>query len=234
MKLAIMQPYFFPYLGYFDLLRLADEWVVFDTPQYIRHGWMNRNRILHPVSDWQYIILPLKKHRRKTPINQIEIPSDGAWGDLILRQLAHYRADAPYYDEVIAFLEDCFATQARDLASANIAFFKKTARRLGIERPIHVYSAMNLPLQDQPESPGDWALLISQAMGATEYINRPGGEVFLDEQRFRDCGIRLTIQSYTSMAYGCGSRSFVPDLSIIDVMMWNSPEEIKQYLDTQH
>ena len=76
MKLGIMQPYFFPYLGYFDLIHSVDKWVVFDTPQYIRHGWVNRNRILHPESDWQYIIVPLKKHPRNTPIKEIEI-ADG-------------------------------------------------------------------------------------------------------------------------------------------------------------
>ena len=232
MKLAVMQPYFFPYLGYFDLLNMANEWVVFDTPQYVRHVWMNRNRILRPDSGWQYIILPLKKHHRETPINQIEIPSDNAWSRLILRQLEHYKVDAPYYDEVVSFLEDCFSSPARDLASANTSFFKTTARRLGIERPIHIYSEMNLPLQGLPEGPGDWALLISQAMGASEYINRPGGGAFLDERRFRDRGIKLTIQSYTSMEYCCGRRRFEPDMSIIDVMMWNSPGKIKHYLDS--
>ena len=79
MKVGIMQPYFFPYLGYFDLINRVDKWIVFDTPQYIRHGWVNRNRILHPHQGWQYIVVPLKKHDRDTSINQIETADPTEW-----------------------------------------------------------------------------------------------------------------------------------------------------------
>ena len=89
MVLGIMQPYFFPYLGYFDLINRCDKWIVFDTPQYIRHGWINRNRILHPQQGWQYIIVPVKKHKRDTPINQIEIVPPALWSPRILGQLMH-------------------------------------------------------------------------------------------------------------------------------------------------
>ena len=65
MRLGIMQPYFFPYLGYFDLINSTDRWIVFDTVQYIRHGWINRNRILHPNEGWQYIIVPIMKAKRE-------------------------------------------------------------------------------------------------------------------------------------------------------------------------
>ena len=72
-RLGIMQPYFFPYLGYFDLINRTDRWIVFDTAQYIRHGWVNRNRILHSDSEWQYILVPLKKHSRKAAIKDIAV-----------------------------------------------------------------------------------------------------------------------------------------------------------------
>ena len=78
MKLGIMQPYFFPYPGYFALIAQVDRWVVFDTPQYMRHGWVNRNRILHPGSGWQYIVAPLVKHRRSTSIRDIRLADPGA------------------------------------------------------------------------------------------------------------------------------------------------------------
>ena len=91
-----MQPYFFPYLGYFHLINSVDEWIIFDTPQYIRHGWVNRNRILHPKSGWLYITVPLVKHPQNTPINEIKIANQKDWKRLILAQLNHYKK-IPFY-----------------------------------------------------------------------------------------------------------------------------------------
>ncbi|MBM4459800.1 MAG: WbqC family protein [Chloroflexi bacterium] len=233
MKLAVMQPYFFPYLGYFDLLNIVDEWIVFDVAQYIRHGWVNRNRVLHPVSGWWYITVPLKKHHFTTPINQIEISHDVDWRTRIFRQLQHYKKDAPYYAEVIAFLEECFSGLSNNLAEVNTTLFRKVAGRLGIERPIHVLSEMTLVLEGPIITPGDWGWAIAQAVGADEFINRPGGAGFIDETGYRERGIKLTFQSFANMTYTCGKyHQFEPGMSIIDVMMWNAPEQIKRYLDT--
>src|SRR5580693_8893111 len=109
MRLGIMQPYLFPYPGYFDLINRCDRWVVFDTAQYIRHGWVNRNRILHPTSGWQYIIVPLKKHERETPINQIETQPYEQWASRILGQLQHYKKKAPGYAVASALVDDCLS-----------------------------------------------------------------------------------------------------------------------------
>ena len=86
MKLGIMQPYLFPYLGYFDLINSVDRWVVCDTCQYIRHGWVNRNRILHPTKGWQYIVVPLTKHERNASIDSITVHADAKWKARILGQ----------------------------------------------------------------------------------------------------------------------------------------------------
>ena len=72
MVIGNMQPYFFPYLGYFDLINRCDKWIVFDTPQYIKQGWVNRNRVLHPAEGWAYFGVPVKKHEYNTPICRIE------------------------------------------------------------------------------------------------------------------------------------------------------------------
>lgn len=232
MKLAVMQPYFLPYLGYFDLLNMVDRWIVFDTPQYMKYGWVNRNRVLRMHSGWQYIMAPVKKHHHKISINQVEIASS-EWTELILRQLEHYKKDAPFYAEVIAFLNECFSELSNNLAEVNTFLFRKVAARLGIERRIEVLSEMNLNLQGPISSPGDWGGAVAQAVGANEYINRPGGESFLIESEYRARGVKLFFQSYVPMTYTCGRfHSFEPDMSIVDVMMWNSRESIKQYLDT--
>jgi hypothetical protein len=232
MKLGVMQPYFFPYLGHFDLINMVDEWIVFDTAQYMRHHWINRNRILHPNSGWQYINVPLKKHHQKTPINLVEIALESDWRGRILRQLQHYKRKAPYYQETASFLEECFAEATANISETNVQTLKKTCQRLGLTTPIHVFSQMNLTLDGAIECPGDWALEISRAVGASEYINASRGAVLFDESKFTACNIKLTIQSFTNMIYPCEPYQFEPALSIIDVMMWNSCAEIKQYLDT--
>ena len=91
MKVAIMQPYFFPYLGYFGLINHTEKFILFDTVQFIRHGWIERNRILKPMEDWQYIAVPLKKHSQKTLIKDIEINNSIDWKNKIFAQLTHYK-----------------------------------------------------------------------------------------------------------------------------------------------
>ena len=97
MKLGIMQPYFFPYIGYFSLIKHTDDFILLDTVQFIRHGWIERNRILKPSDGWQYIMVPLKKHSRETLIKNIEINNEQQWKEKILAQLQHYKKQAPYF-----------------------------------------------------------------------------------------------------------------------------------------
>jgi len=231
MKLAAMQPYFFPYLGQFDLINQVDMWIVYDPAQYIRHGWVNRNRVLHPLSGWQYIVVPLKHHSYTTPINQVMLADAVDWKRRIFRQLEFYRSDAPYYGQVIAFLEECLCDPQDNLARLNIGLFRGTCRLLGIETPIHVFSEMNLAI-GPARGPEELALSLSRAVAADEYMNPPGGAGLYHHERFAQEGIKLTIQSFTNMTYDCGRHSFEPALSILDVLMWNSPEQIKHYLDT--
>ncbi len=233
MKLGIMQPYFFPYLGHFDLINRVDEWIVFDTAQYMRHQWVNRNRILHPTSGWQYITVPIKKHSRETPIHQIQTAEDCDWRGRVLRQLQHYRKAAPFYADVMGFLETCFADTGSNLAETNTLMTERTCRRLGIATPFRVFSRMNLALLGPVEGPGDWALRISHALGADAYVNAAGGAGLFDAAKYAAHGIRLTIQAFTPMTYDCRPFQFEPGLSIIDVMMWNAPEAIKAHLDQQ-
>jgi hypothetical protein len=232
MKLVVMQPYFLPYLGYFDLLNITDEWVVFDTSQYVKCGWMNRNRVLHPTSGWVYVTASLKRHVFPIRLNEVETSESVDWAGKILKQLGHYHSDAPFYDEVIQVLKECFSGPVHSLAAVNTALFRGVARRLGIERPIHVYSEMGLDYYRPGISPADFGVAMARAMGATEFINRPGGAAFLSREAFARSGITLTFQSFRAMTYPCGRYRFEPDLSIVDVMMWNSPARIKRYLDT--
>jgi hypothetical protein len=229
-KLGIMQPYFFPYLGHFDLINRTDRWIVFDTAQYIRHGWVNRNRILHPASGWQYIAVPLEKHHRDTPIADIRVNGSTDWRSRILGQLQHYRKRAPHFDAVSNLVAECLAGEDVSLARLNVRALEGVCRYLSIRFNVSVFSEMKLELASV-EAPGDWALRIAEALGADEYVNPPGGADLFDAARFERSGIRLTIQDDVDFRYACGDYEFVPGLSIVDVLMWNEREKVMDFLN---
>jgi hypothetical protein len=228
--LGVMQPYFFPYLGYFDLINRSERWIVFDTPQYMREGWVNRNRILHSHEGWQYIVVPLKKHSRETSINQVEAVDFPDWRRRIVNQFTHYRGRAPFYREGIAVLEDCLAGNEQNLSQINVRCLGKVCQYLGIPWAPEIFSTMNLELGPVLGA-ADWALRITEAAGATDYINPPGGVALYDPKRFEQHGIRLHIQEDFSFVYDCSEFTFIPNLSVLDAMMWVSPLNIKIHLD---
>jgi len=224
-----MQPYLFPYIGYFDLICRVDRWVVFDTAQYPRQGWVNRNRILHPARGWQYIIAPVVKHPMETRICDVQVIEDRAWCKRIERQLGHYRRRAPYFDGVMSLVRSCLSVRDRSLARLNVEALRQICAFLGIPFNYVVLSEMNLSL-GPVEGPGDWALRISEALGAQEYVNSPGGRALFDPAKFAGSGIRLTIQEAIEYRYEVPGYRFEPALSILDVLMWNSSDHVREFL----
>jgi hypothetical protein len=231
MKLGIMQPYFFPYIGYFQLMAAVDRWICFDEIQFIDKGWINRNRILHPdiKKEWQFITLPLEKRGRFDKICEISIKSDAKWREQILGKLSSYKRKAPNYKSTIDFVTSCFDTDETNLARFLTRTLRMTADYLGIETPIEVQSQMHLLLDDVEHS-GQWALRISEALGATEYINPYSGSEIFKEAEFDASGIKLTFMKPYLERYIQRRDGFVEGLSIIDVMMWNEPEDISKML----
>lgn len=232
MRIGIMQPYFFPYIGYFDLIYRTDHWVVFDTAQYIRHGWVNRNRILHPKEGWQYIVVPVQRHHREAPIKEIRIADDGRWCDRILGQLQHYKKKAPFFSAVLEVVSDSLSDTDGSLTQLNVRGLSRTCAYLGIPFHYSIFSEMDLAL-GPVEGPGDWALRIAEALGASEYFNPPGGAELFEPSKFEAAGIRLTIQTPVELVYDCRGYEFQPNLSIIDVLMWNSPDTVGAYLTSR-
>ncbi|MGO9022561.1 MAG: WbqC family protein [Syntrophobacteraceae bacterium] len=224
--LGIMQPYFLPYVGYFSLIMAADEWIVFDPVQFIRHGWIERNRILKPNEGWQYISVPLVKLPRETLIKDTRIRVEEPWRQKIFRQLEHYRKHAPYYSEVYAFLEKSFEYETNSITRLNTHLINCTCRYIGIPFSAHIYSNMNL-IHDEITNPGEWALNIAKAVNAKGYVNPPGGVELFDKEKFRSAGINLKFLKNNLSSYNQKRPVFEPRLSIIDVMMFCAPEEAR-------
>ena len=110
MRLGIMQPYFFPYIGYFALIANTDKWVVLDITQYTPRTWMNRNRILHPKENWQYITVPLDMASRSNKIQEVRILEPLKCRNKILSQIGHYKKKAPYYHKVFNLIKSISIT----------------------------------------------------------------------------------------------------------------------------
>ncbi|ADK85537.1 WbqC-like family protein [Desulfarculus baarsii DSM 2075] len=227
MKLGVMQPYFFPHLGYFDLIRRVDRFVLFDTAQFTPKSWMTRNRILHPASGWQYILLPVAQHPRFAAISQIRAKDPEAAMRRILGQLGHYRKRAPHYAAVTRIVEDAFATARSDsLTDINAAGLARVCQELGLPFQIEICSELGLNLPPV-EHPGGWALEISAALGASEYINPPGGRELFRPEEFAARGVGLGFTQTPDFSYPCPPYAFEPQLSILDVLMWRSPAQIR-------
>jgi hypothetical protein len=232
MKLGIMQPYFFPYPGYFQLISITDQWIVFDIVQYIRHGWINRNRILKPGDGWQYIIAPVKAQSHELLIKDAVVDTNQNWKDKVIAQLAHYKK-APFYSSTIAIVKEClFGTDSIFIRDINVHILETICKYLDIQFNYQICSDMTLDF-DKVKGPGDWALQISHQMNATEYINPPGGKSIFDVSSFKEHGITLSFLEPSLPVYSQRRKTFESGLSIIDVMMWNPLEEISHGLVTQ-
>lgn len=229
MKLGIMQPYFFPYLGYFALINAVDLFILFDTPQFIRHGWIERNQILNSQGKPMYIRVPLEKFKRETPINQVKIRTHEAWQSKLLEQLNVYKKRAPFFDEAIALLEKTFATETNSIVELNHLALKNVCEYLEIDTPIKIWSEMDIAI-GEVNAPDEWALEICKALDADTYINPTGGLSFFDTDKYKKENIDIRFIEYTARPYTQLSNEFVPYLSVIDVIMFNEKEKIQSYL----
>ena len=221
-----------PYIGYISLIKHTDQFILFDTVQFIRHGWIERNRILKPNEGWQYIQVPLiKDNGRDTIIKDVKINNSENWKSRIIAQLQHYKKKAPYYYKVIGLLNDIFSSDYEDIVTLNKVSLEKTCRYLGIDSDIKVFSDMNLDIEPAT-APDEWALNICKAIdGADEYWNPIGGLSFFDRAKYENAGVKIYFQEMKLLEYDQKRADFEPGLSIIDVLMFNSVECIGKMLD---
>lgn len=228
MTLAIMQPYFFPYVGYFQLIAGADRGIVFDIVKYNRKSWMNRNRVLHPNGGWQYVSVPvqasdhalIKDARLQEPANALQ---------RILGQLDHYRRHAPFFAATTDIVRRAFDGHLETICDLDVRTLAITCDYLGLTFDWRICSRMDLQLPPIQHA-GGWALEISAAVGASTYLNTSGGRDIFHPQEWVDRGIELRFIDPAPFVYATGPYTFEPGLSILDALMWNAPETIAAHL----
>ncbi|QDT13555.1 WbqC-like protein family protein [Planctomycetes bacterium K23_9] len=228
MRVAIMQPYFLPYLGYFSLIASADRFVVFDPVQYIRRGWINRNRILKPGgSDSQYIAVPVAKHARTTLIRDIQISADTDWKSKIRAQVDHYRAHAPFYGPAREILDDCLRIDTNRIVELNVHCLRVVCDALKLNLDVVAFHDIQPPIET-PQHAGQWALHIADRIGAGSYINPAGGRGIFKPNEFSEKGIKLQFMTNSLTPYSQhNGGNFIAGLSILDVLMFNSIDETR-------
>lgn len=232
MRLALMQPYFFPYIGYYQLIAVTDRWIVFDTAQFSRQSWMYRNRILHPKQGWQYVSLDLHQASPHKRVMDIMLVDRKASEHKLLGQLEHYRKQGPHYRQVRELVRETFAGPDDDsLVSLNISSLSTVCEYLDI--PFRHARFSELGLEFPPIAyPGQWPLELATMLHAQCYINAPGGKSLFRAADFAARGIALRFLPLPDFVYSCGGYGFQPYLSMLDVLMWNSPEQVREFLLT--
>lgn len=226
MNIAVMQPYFFPYLGYFQLINLVDRFYLYDDVNFIRRGWVNRNRVLLAGKPY-WFTLPLVDASQNRKINEHDIARDRNFVKLEA-SLKHAYAKAPMFEQVFPLLCRLLRDEENNLA----IFLKNTlaavTEYIGISKPILVTSetAMHGEAKGQ-----DRILEICCAVGASRYINPVGGQQLYDQDAFSTRGIDLQFLQSRPVMYQQYAGGFQPQLSIIDVMMFNDRLEIQSMLN---
>lgn len=226
-KVGMMQPYLFPYLGYFQLISAVDVFVLGDDLQYVKESWINRNRILMNGRD-QLITFPLKKGAHRSRINE-KVFSDDFPDQMekLLRVIRSAYAKAPRFKEVFPFLEAVIRNPEPNLAKYAEHSIKELCGYLGITTPIVV--STDLAINDVVDKQ-DRVVRTAKKLGADVYINFIGGVELYDFAYFEEHGLQLKFHRINDFTYPQFQHAFVPLLSIIDVLMFNEVEEVQRML----
>ncbi len=227
MKLAIMQPYFLPYIGYFQLINAVDKFVIYDNIKFTKKGWINRNRILINGRD-HYITLPLKRDSDSLDVCERFLADrwPGERRSMLNKIAAAYRK-APYFTSVYPLIENCIFLDERNLFKFILHSLIRVKEYLQIKTPILVSSTILIDHELRAE---EKVKAICKAVNATEYVNPIGGVELYQKDDFRSEGIELYFLKSGEVVYKQFDHPFIPWLSIIDVMMFDTPKEIQEML----
>lgn len=225
MKVAIMQPYFFPYIGYFSLIKVVDLFVFYDDVNYIKRGWVNRNRILIN-SEAKYLTLNVKNGSQNKLINEIEFDDNR---QKLLKTIELNYKKAPYFKQVWPLLETNLKLKTTSLADIAINSVRSVTNYLGMQTKFEISSV------SYPETKGlersERLIQICRKTHADTYINAIGGIDLYDKNDFLKNHINLQFLKPQLLQYKQYKETFIPGLSIIDVLMFNSIEDINKMLD---
>jgi hypothetical protein len=218
MKVAVMQPYFFPYVGYFQLISACDVFVILDDVNYKKQGWINRNRILLGNKP-KLITLAVESASQNKLINQLYVSSNKT---KLLSTIYHCYSKAPFFKSTFPLIEDIFSCNQKNLVDFLSYSLIKVSEYFEIERKWYWSSK----LDTAPKNSGQSRIIhLCRKLSAEHYINLPGGRELYEHKTFSDSGVKLSFINSFQRSYEQFDNNFVDNLSIIDLMMFNSRKE---------
>ena len=225
---AIMQPYFMAYIGYFQLINSVDTFVIYDNIQYTKKGFINRNRILHNGTDKQFTI-PIKKD--SDYLNVVDRNISETWSKdrkKLLNIINQSYKKSPYYNECIDVINECIMYENYNLFEFIYFSVQKLCSYFNIDTNIIISSDIDI---DHSLKSQEKVIAICKQLNAKTYINSIGGTNLYDTKTFKQQNINLNFIKSKTIEYSQFNQEFIPWLSIIDVMMFNDKNTINNYLN---
>lgn len=226
-KISIEQPYFFPYLGYFQLINYMDKYVIYDDVNYIKGGWANRNFILLNGRP-QRVNLPLKKVSQNKLFAETELADDMIWKPKFLKTIQMCYSKAPHFKDVYPVIDRIINCEDTGLVPYLYNSFIELCKYMNINTELILSSSID---KDRSLTAENKIIDICKRLNADEYYNPIGGISLYHYEHFSEHGLTLHfLKMNDSVRYNQFGNEFVPNLSIIDVMMFNTVEEIQEML----
>jgi hypothetical protein len=226
-NVAIMQPYIFPYIGYFQLVNCADYFVFYDDVNFVKKGWINRNRILSNGHDL-LITVPLVKASQNRLINELELYNEENFKAKFISKIENSYKNAPYYADVIPLIREIINAEISNIGEYSANSILRVSNYLELNTKFHFSSILS------PESKGidrgDRLIYICKKLGGNKYFNAIGGKEIYTKEYFKNNEIDIFFVQTLGVEYSQFSRPFVPNLSIIDVLMFNPVSDIRKML----
>jgi hypothetical protein len=228
-RLALMQPYFLPYVGYFQLIGAVDQFIVYDNIKYTKKGWINRNRMLRNGEDVMFTV-PLKGASDHLTIVERELAIDFDRQKLLSQFQGAYRR-APFFESTFPVIERVVNSAETNLFRFLYHSIVQVCEHLNIKTTITISSTIPI---DPSLKNQDLVLAYCEARGASTYVNAIGGVDLYSKEAFRERGIELRFLKSRPFEYPQFGGTFVPWLSILDVMMFNPLEVVRQCVSSHY
>lgn len=227
-RVGIMQPYFLPYIGYFNLMNVVDELILYDNIEFSKGGWINRNRILCG-GHAEFMTIPLKKASDYLDIRERQLSEEyPRYKRKLLNKLHNSYYKAPYYKEVLGLVNEIFSFEEKNLFEFIFFSISKMRDFLGIQAGLRISSEFPIEQEATAEM-----RVIETALeaGANIYINLPGGVHLYQTSSFVNRGLELQFIVPRINMYKQFEYDFVSSLSILDVLMFNDRDKIRHMLN---
>ncbi|MCK4417171.1 MAG: WbqC family protein [Candidatus Latescibacteria bacterium] len=212
MIVAVHQPQYLPWLGYFDKIDRAHLFVLLDIVQFKKNEWQNRNRI-KTAQGWQWLTVPVT-YRFPQRIDQVKINLQSNWARKHLLTLKSNYYRAPYFSDYFSTFENILTQNWQSIATLNIRLVRELTELLGISTPLRLASELG----DFPEEPDERLIAICKHLGAEVYLAGLGGRNYMNLEKFRKAGIEVVFQEFKHPVFPQLYGDFLPNLSVVDLL----------------